>query len=249
MDKLTFKEFLDFVQGSGDPEPEPPDAKYVSSVPPDASASYTPTAIFCMRHGRTPLDGVHRSDGWLDFPLSDEGRTSLIAAQQYLKDIPLTHIYCSPLKRTIETAEIINSGVVSGAKIVTDKSAMTWNLGTLMGTRKKPNKPIVTYFMNNVEEKPMGGESFAEFRNRFLPWLEERKKEAQAGKGPILLVLSGSNLREISKQLYDDTTILDLDEGGLMIMQADAGTGPSTGKGWQARVIFGIKDKDDEWLS
>ena len=30
--------------------------------------------IYVMRHGRTALDALKRSDGWLDFPLTDDGR-------------------------------------------------------------------------------------------------------------------------------------------------------------------------------
>ena len=32
------------------------------------------TAIYLMRHGRTALDPMHRSDGWLDLPLSEKGQ-------------------------------------------------------------------------------------------------------------------------------------------------------------------------------
>ena len=44
--------------------------------------------IYVMRHGRTALDAMKRSDGWLDFPLTDEGRRGTMKAQQYLKDLP-----------------------------------------------------------------------------------------------------------------------------------------------------------------
>ena len=74
--------------------------------------------IYVMRHGHTVLDVDKRSDGWLDMPLSDAGLESLIEAQQYLKMVPLTKIIASDLKRTKQTAEVIESGTMSDPKIV-----------------------------------------------------------------------------------------------------------------------------------
>ncbi len=200
------------------------------------------STIFIMRHGKTALDAIHRSDGWLDFPLSDEGRIGLVKAQQYLKDIPLAAIYAPTLKRTTETAQIIQSGCISDPVIISADQSKTWNLGTLMGTTKKPNRPIVTHFMENPHEKPNGGESLDEFRARFLPWIAEREAEVSEHKQPILLIMSGSNLRELSTQLYGDKEVLDMDEGGLLTLK-------KSDLSWQGRVIFGHKDEEDEWLS
>lgn len=207
-----------------------------------SNASKDKPVIYAIRHGRTALDTIHRSDGWLDFPLSDEGRMGLIQAQQYLKEVPISHIYAPTLKRTTETAHIIASGLLNDPKIIPSDVAKTWNLGTLMGTSKKPNKPIVSHFMEHPEEKPEGGESLKEFRDRYLPWLEERKKEVLEDGKPILLVLSGSNLRELSVQLYDDKTKLDLDEGGMLKLEYKDGK-------WEGKVIFGHKDEKNEYLS
>jgi broad specificity phosphatase PhoE len=201
-----------------------------------------PNAIYVMRHGRTALDDIYRSDGWLDYPLSDQGRMRLITAQQYLKDVPIKRIYMPSLKRTRETAEIMQSGILNHPELIVSDNAKTWNLGTLMGTPKKPNKPIVTYFMTHPNEKPAGGESMFEFRMRFIPWLQERKAEALKGDGPILIVTSGSNLREISFQLTGDKNAFDLDEGGVMVMHPK-------GDEWNAAVVFGHKDTDNDWLS
>ena len=73
--------------------------------------------IYVMRHGHTVLDVDKRSDGWLDMPLSDTGLESLIEAQQYLKMVPLTKIITSDLKRTKQTAELIESGMISDPKV------------------------------------------------------------------------------------------------------------------------------------
>jgi broad specificity phosphatase PhoE len=205
-------------------------------------AKNSPTNIYIMRHGRTVLDNLHRSDGWLDYPLSDEGRMRLIAAQQYLKDTPIKAIYAPALKRTKETAEIIQSGIISHPPLIIADEAKTWNLGTLMGTPKKPNKPIVGYFMDHPNDRPEGGESMFEFRTRFIPWLQDRKQDVLDGAGPILIITSGSNLREISYQTTGDKSAYDIDEGGLLVLFPDE-------RGWAGSVILGSKDSDDGKLS
>lgn len=196
--------------------------------------------IYVIRHGRTALDALKRSDGWLDFPLTDDGRRGLMPAQQYLKDMPrpLTHIYAPSLKRTQETAEIIQSGMgIKPAPITTSDAALTWNLGKeLIGSKKKQSKPIVKYYMTHPNDTPEGGESLTEFRKRFLTWFKERMQE---DKGPVLLVLSGSNIREISNYLSGNREVFDLDEGGLLKLKP-------VGKMWSGTVVLGGKHTSDE---
>lgn len=209
-----------------------------------ALSNRTPHAdeLFVMRHGRTALDPTHRSDGWLDFPLSDEGRVRLLKAEQFLNTFPIKAIYAPSLKRTTESAEILGSGILSHPPVIVSDDAKTWNFGVLAGTIKKENRSLIEHFMKHTHEAPEGGESRDSFRNRFLPWLDARKFEVKDEKGPILAVLSGSNIREISFQLFEDEDKLDLDEGGLMVMYPD-------GDKWSAEVIFGHKDTDNDWLS
>lgn len=197
--------------------------------------------IYVMRHGRTALDALKRSDGWLDFPLTDDGRRGIIPAQQYLKDIPkpLVCIYAPDLKRNMETAEIIQSGMgIAPAEIEMSDEAKTWNLGKkLLGSKKYPNRPIVAYFMRHPDETPEDGESMNAFCKRFLGWFNAMAAEKRAG--PVLCVLSGSNIRELSQYLTGDREALDLDEGGLMELNPK-------GKSWTGTVIMGGKHESGQ---
>jgi probable phosphoglycerate mutase len=197
--------------------------------------------IYVMRHGRTALDAMKRSDGWLDFPLTDDGRRGIIPAQQYLKDIPkpLVCIYAPDLKRNMETAEIIQSGMgIDPADIDVADEIKTWNLGKqLVGGKKTPNRPIVKFYMQHPDKTPEGGESMNAFCKRFMCWFENMAAEKRAG--PVLMVLSGSNIRELSKYLMGDRELLDLDEGGLLKLTY-------SGKSWTGKVILGGKLQDGE---
>jgi broad specificity phosphatase PhoE len=199
--------------------------------------------LFIMRHGRTALDPTNRSDGWLDLPLSDEGRVRLLTAQQFLKDIPLTQLYAPDFLRTSESANLIASGTISRPEVVVaSDDAKTWNLGVFAGTQKKPNKPKVQYFMDHPDKVPEGGESYNHFCDRYFAWLDRVKEKVAEGKGPILLVLSGSNLRALSTKMTGNRDTLDLDEGGLLSLVYKNGK-------WNSKVLFGQKDETNEWLS
>ncbi len=62
---------------------------------------------------------------------------------------------------------------------------------------------------------------------------------AEEKDGPILIVCSGSNIREISQFLTGNRDLLDLDEGGLLKLQP-------IGKMWHGNIVMGGKDTPDE---
>ena len=65
------------------------------------------TRIYLIRHGATILSAEDRFAGATDVDLSEEGRRQAEALALRLSDDRITAVYCSPMKRTIETATII----------------------------------------------------------------------------------------------------------------------------------------------
>ena len=189
-------------------------------------------SIYVMRHGRTVLDVDRRSDGWLDMPLSDEGRLKLIDVQQYLKTKPLKTIFSPDLKRTQETANIIRSGTISNPKMVSANPARTWNLGMLAGMKKRYGRPEVQKLIDEPDTAPKGGESFNAFKGRFMPWFNKNVANA---KTPVLFIGSGSNLRLLGQELLGDPDDLDLDEGGLACLCQINGN-------WYCEIVSGGED-------
>lgn len=192
-------------------------------------------SIYLMRHGSTVLDVSKRSDGFLDFPLSDAGRLSVIPAQQYLKRIPLAAIYEPGLKRTAETAHIVKSGTLTDPPVHTVPAAKTWNLGLLAGSKKRYGRPEVKKLIDNPGQPAPGGESFNDFQGRFLPWFQGVAKQVVKSGAPVLIVCSGSNLRLLGQALCGDPDELDLDEGGLAELDYIAGQ-------WHAEILYGAED-------
>src|SRR5512143_4021360 len=65
------------------------------------------TRIYLIRHGATILSAEDRFAGATDVDLSEEGRRQAEALALRLSDDHITAVYCSPMKRTVETATIV----------------------------------------------------------------------------------------------------------------------------------------------
>jgi broad specificity phosphatase PhoE len=194
--------------------------------------------LYVMRHGKTILDNEDRSDGWLDYPLSDEGRLGLIDAQQFLKHAPIKTTVTNSLRRVAETAHIINSGILSHPGTEIDEDTRTWNLGELIGTIKQSARPIVEYYVANPGEKPKGGESLSKFQKRFMTSVNKLLARVKRGDGPILLVCSGSNIRTISVALCGDPHTYNLTEAGVLMLVP-------FGKKIHCKIVFGHVDDEE----
>lgn len=65
------------------------------------------TRVLLIRHGTTLLTAEDRFAGVTDVELSDEGRLQAERLAHRLAGLAVAAVYCSPMKRTIETAQIL----------------------------------------------------------------------------------------------------------------------------------------------
>lgn len=65
------------------------------------------TRLLLVRHGATTLSAEDRFAGSTDVDLSDGGRAQVARLADRLDSEPLSAVYASPLRRTIETASIL----------------------------------------------------------------------------------------------------------------------------------------------
>ena len=65
------------------------------------------TRLYLVRHGATQLTEGNRFSGAVGVELSDEGRTQVRRLAARLANDPIRAVYCSPLSRAVETAEIL----------------------------------------------------------------------------------------------------------------------------------------------
>ncbi|MEQ1848370.1 MAG: histidine phosphatase family protein, partial [Nitrospira sp.] len=89
------------------------------------------TTIYLVRHGESQLNLEKRVSGQFDTPLSQDGiRHSQILAVQLL-EVPLTGIYTSALRRTVETAR--PTATVHGLTIQNHAALNEQHFGVLEG--------------------------------------------------------------------------------------------------------------------
>ena len=62
--------------------------------------------IYLARHGQTDWNVQQRLQGSADIPLNAVGRDQARALGRFMEDIPIAAVYCSPLRRSRETADI-----------------------------------------------------------------------------------------------------------------------------------------------
>lgn len=67
------------------------------------------TRIYLIRHGETTLSAEDRFSGGTDVDLSDTGRWQAACLANRLANDKISAFYCSPMRRTIETATIISA--------------------------------------------------------------------------------------------------------------------------------------------
>ena len=66
-----------------------------------------PARLYLVRHGATQLTAEDRFAGAVGVDLSDEGRWQVRRLAERIADDAIRAVYCSPLGRTVETAEIL----------------------------------------------------------------------------------------------------------------------------------------------
>lgn len=92
--------------------------------------------IFLTRHGKTMLNTVDRSQGWIDAPLTPAGVEVAEQLGRGLSDVKFDKVVTSDSGRAIETAELVlkNNGQEKLTKEMTkDKRLREYNFGTYEG--------------------------------------------------------------------------------------------------------------------
>lgn len=125
--------------------------------------------LYCVRHGESTFNAQGRVQGHLDVALSDLGRRQGEAAGRALAGHPIEMIYSSPLKRALETAQIIAR--IVNAEIRIDPRLKEINIGVFQGRlRSEINQlypdEIAQWNREDPDYTVPGGESRRQLRQR-----------------------------------------------------------------------------------
>lgn len=89
--------------------------------------------IYVVRHGQTDWNIQGRIQGSTDIELNSTGINQAKQTAELLKNINFKVIYSSPLKRTVDTAKMINE--YHNINIITDNRIIERNFGDFEGTQ------------------------------------------------------------------------------------------------------------------
>jgi len=139
--------------------------------------------LILVRHGESEWNRAGRIQGQVNSPLTDLGISQARAISDYLSGIFLNQeleIYSSPLKRAIQTAEIIAKGIDHlSSEVIIEERLNDFNLGEISGTygwdkvAKIFPEQAQLRLQDPMRFHPSGGESGAEFEARLRSLMEE----------------------------------------------------------------------------
>lgn len=148
--------------------------------------------LVLLRHGATDLNAGDRFQSRIDLDLSPEGRRQVEAAGAALDPAYWSAIYCSPLRRAVETARL-----VAGRLQMPYRS---WNgleerdLGRLDGLERaacaRDDPGLIDRLLNDPEYTPPGGESIPAALSRFRAALADLLHEEPPSADRAVLVVT-----------------------------------------------------------
>lgn len=119
--------------------------------------------FYYIRHGQTDWNVERRFQGNMDIPLNDTGIAQAHSAKALLANLPITHIYSSPLQRARVTADIANEAL--GLKITDVRDLMEVNFGVMEG-KLRPTGGFSKGWQTGTT--PDKAETYVDFTTRVL---------------------------------------------------------------------------------
>ena len=193
------------------------------------------STLILIRHGQSQWNAENRFTGWVDTPLSENGRAEAKRAGEHLAErgIRVDRAYTSTLQRAIETGRIVLDGLGQGDV----EQIQAWELnerfyGALTGRNKAQTAEEfgaeqVHIWRRSYDIPPPGGESLADTGRRALPYFRSEIIPATQEVDVVMLAAHGNSLRAIIKELDgisdDDITSLEIATGVPIVYEMSGG--------------------------
>ncbi|MDC8446898.1 MAG: 2,3-diphosphoglycerate-dependent phosphoglycerate mutase [Nitrospira sp.] len=187
--------------------------------------------LVLLRHGESQWNLEHRFTGWIDVPLSTQGREEAMAAAIQLSRYRFDRAFSSRLIRATETLRIVLAALGQGQIALEESPALNERMyGDLQGLNE--NEAVEKYGAQRVEGwrcsyevRPPRGESLQDTAARVLPYYEERIKPGLDQGATVLIVAHGNSLRALVMHLehLSPQQIVDLSipTGALLVYGVD----------------------------
>ncbi|MBS3933203.1 MAG: histidine phosphatase family protein [Truepera sp.] len=126
-----------------------------------------------IRHALTEWNSSGKFQGHSDIPLSTQGQAQARSLGKRLVKLGnVDLIYCSPLRRTVSTAQL----ALPGRELRLEPRLMELNFGQFEGKTMAENQQDAAWAQWMAEPfntATPGGESYAELRRRAVAWMNE----------------------------------------------------------------------------
>lgn len=189
--------------------------------------------LILARHGETDWNVAEVFRGRLDIELNETGRKQARLMADYLAESKIGAVFSSPLKRALETAQIVAArpGLkVTPAPELVDMDFGDWQGLSIKTVRDRYPELFARWLESPHHVKVPGGESLLDVRERSLSLVS---RETARGEGDVLMV----SHRVVGKVLIcallglDDSHFwnIRLDTCGLSVFELESGRFVLTG--------------------
>jgi len=211
--------------------------------------------IFLLRHGETPWNKAGRFQGQTDIALNESGRKLAELTRDGMSGITFDRVFCSPLCRAVETAQIFLDGRFPLDQIKMDDRIKEISFGENEGSsideaKVNPEHPMyqLLWRPETYQPKDGKGESIAQVAERAGDFLKNEILPLEGKCQNVLIVAHGALNRSIvvaaglkriedfwkAKYLNCCVTTLSLDHGRLSMIK-------------EAEIFYDPKDYPSVW--
>eukprot|EP00118_Oscarella_pearsei_P025639 m.308512 g.308512 ORF g.308512 m.308512 type:complete len:224 (+) comp44141_c0_seq1:106-777(+) len=169
--------------------------------------------LWLLRHGESVWNLQNRFTGWTDVELSERGEREARESGEMLKGAHLDVVYCSVLKRAINTAKIaldVSGHGYDKLPHYEDQALNERHYGELQGLNKAEigkqyGAEQLHIWRRSYATPPPGkdGESLKDTRERVLPYWESTILPALKAGKDVLVSAHGNSIRAIVMLLED----------------------------------------------
>jgi broad specificity phosphatase PhoE len=139
--------------------------------------------IHLARHGQTAYNAEGRFQGHLAVPLDATGREQAAALAEAAAEVPIRTLWCSPLERARETAEVVGGriGLTPRPDVrFAETDTGDWTGRSFAEVRAEDPEGFRRFEVSDPTFRYPGGESFAEQSARVQDALEGLRADAEA---------------------------------------------------------------------
>lgn len=163
--------------------------------------------LYVARHGETDFNREGRYLGRMDVPLNSAGRRQAQQLAKKMEKVNIGVIYCSPLKRTLETAEFIKKD--HGGEIIIDHNFIERSVGVYEGmTITEIKDKYYELYKKDItrifDKAPPKGETINGVEERVFSSLNKIKDQDDTSS--IMIVTHSFVAKVINKYFNSDIT-------------------------------------------